>query len=171
MDEDSLKSLAADLGDCLLEQALVLATAESCTGGWVAKLITDRAGSSSYFDRGFVTYSNQAKKELLGVTEDALATHGAVSEQVAAQMAQGALANSHADMAVAVTGIAGPEGGSPEKPVGTVCFAWIFKGKEPRTETCQFQGNRESVRKASVEHLMREAIEALSSHQGQSSSA
>ena len=113
----------ARLGTLLSNEQLKLVTAESCTGGWVAQSLTAIAGSSAWFDRGFVTYSNEAKQEMLGVPADTLAEHGAVSQPVAVAMAEGALRNSRADWAVAITGIAGPTGGSPQKPVGTVCFA------------------------------------------------
>jgi nicotinamide-nucleotide amidase len=122
-----LEKLAERLGQRLLERGECLAAAESCTGGWLAQSVTAIAGSSAWFDRGFVTYSNAAKIDMLGVPENTLNRHGAVSEAVARAMAQGALAHSRADWTVAITGIAGPGGGSPEKPVGTVCFAWASK--------------------------------------------
>jgi len=133
---------------------LRIATAESCTGGMVAVALTDVAGSSDVFDRGFVTYSNAAKAELLGVLKTTLATHGAVSEPVAQEMADGALARSHADLAVSVTGIAGP-GGSEFKPEGRVSFGIARKGQPTRTETVEFgtQG-RAKVRKAATEHAL-----------------
>ena len=127
-----------------------MATAESCTGGLIAGAITDVAGSSGWFDRGFVTYSNEAKIEMLGVQADTLAAHGAVSEATAAEMAAGALARSRADLAVAVTGVAGPDGGSAAKPVGTVCFAWARAGEPVATATRHFPGDREAVRAATV---------------------
>ena len=122
-----LEKLAERLGHLLLERGEWLAAAESCTGGWLAQSVTAIAGSSAWFDRGFVTYSNAAKMDMLGVPESTLDRHGAVSEAVARAMAQGALAHSRADWTVAITGIAGPGGGSPEKPIGTVCFAWASK--------------------------------------------
>ena len=128
----------------------MLATAESCTGGWIAKCCTDMAGSSAWFDRGFITYSNAAKQDMLGVRAETLAQYGAVSEAVVAEMATGALRHSQAHIAVAVSGIAGPSGGSPEKPVGTVCFAWAMRNGEVLTKTCQFAGDREAVRWQSV---------------------
>ena len=128
----------------------MLATAESCTGGWIAKCCTDVAGSSAWFDRGFITYSNAAKQDMLGVRAETLAQYGAVSEAVVAEMATGALRHSQAHIAVAVSGIAGPSGGSPEKPVGTVCFAWAMRNGEVLTKTCQFAGDREAVRWQSV---------------------
>jgi len=128
----------------------MLATAESCTGGWVAQAVTAISGSSEWFERGFVTYADAAKQEMLGVSADTLARYGAVSEQTAREMAAGALARSRAQLAVAITGIAGPTGGSPEKPVGTVCFAWSRDNATPRAQTRRFEGDRESVRRQSV---------------------
>lgn len=128
----------------------MLATAESCTGGWVAQAATAIAGSSAWFDRGFVTYSNPAKTDVLGVPAALLARHGAVSEPVARAMAEGALARSRAQVAVAITGIAGPDGGTAEKPVGTVWFAWAMQGQGTRAEQRRFGGDREAVRRQSV---------------------
>ncbi len=127
MTDAEITALAVDLGARLAARRALCVTAESCTGGLVAGAITDVAGSSAWFDRGFVTYSNEAKMELLGVPAATLAQHGAVSEAIARAMAEGALARSRASVAVAITGIAGPGGGSPEKPVGTVCFAWAVR--------------------------------------------
>ena len=159
-DQHELEVLAEQLGMLLLEKQLKLATAESCTGGWVAQCLTAIAGSSAWFDRGFVTYSNQAKQEMLGVAEETLMAHGAVSQPVAVSMAQGALRNSHADWAVAITGVAGPAGGSAEKPVGTVCFAWASQ-KEVITETQHFQGNRHAIRAQSVAYALTELLTRL----------
>ena len=139
----------------------MLVTAESCTGGWVAQELTAIAGSSSWFDRGFVTYSNEAKQEMLGVRAETLATHGAVSEETAAEMARGALEKSRGTLSLAVTGIAGPSGGTPAKPVGTVCFAWATKGRAPRAQTRRFEGDREAVRRQSVEHALAGVLELL----------
>jgi nicotinamide-nucleotide amidase len=147
---DALETLAGRVGSLLLQQQRMLATAESCTGGWVAKCLTDIAGSSAWFERGFVTYSNRAKQEMLRVAAATLDTYGAVSEATVREMVYGALAHSAADVAVAVSGIAGPSGGSPEKPVGTVCFAWLVADREPRVETRHFHGDREAVRRQSV---------------------
>ena len=145
------EALAAGLGRILLDRGLRVATAESCTGGLVAGAITAIAGSSDWFERGFVTYSNDAKTELLGVDRALIEAHGAVSEPVAAAMAAGALAHSRAEIAVAVTGIAGPGGGSPRKPVGTVCFAWARRGGgTPGVRSEHLQGDRAAVREASV---------------------
>ena len=140
----------ATLAEQLTQRGWMLATAESCTGGWIAKCCTDVVGSSAWFDRGFVTYSNAAKQDMLGVRAETLAQYGAVSEAVVAEMATGALRHSQAHIAVAVSGIAGPSGGSPEKPVGTVCFAWAMRNGEVLTKTCQFAGDREAVRWQSV---------------------
>jgi nicotinamide-nucleotide amidase len=149
MDLD-LVVLSEQVGAALRERSLTLTTAESCTGGWAAQIVTHTAGSSAWFDRGFVTYANDAKVEMLGVSPDTLATHGAVSPETAAEMATGALDNSNALIALAITGVAGPTGGSPDKPVGTVCFAWCLRGWEPESEHRQFAGNRESIRRQAV---------------------
>ncbi|HEX8740349.1 MAG TPA: CinA family protein [Casimicrobiaceae bacterium] len=142
--------LARSLGAALRARGWLCATAESCTAGLVAGAITSVAGSSEWFDRGFVTYSNEAKTELLGVSGATLAEHGAVSEATARAMATGALARSRAQIAVAVTGIAGPGGGVPGKPVGTVCFAWAARGDEARATTHHLAGGRAAVRRAAV---------------------
>ena len=146
----SLEKLAAEVGSLLLANGQRLATAESCTGGWVAQCLTSIAGSSEWFDRGFITYSNQAKHEMLGVENSALEQQGAVSEAVAAAMATGALRNSHADWTLSITGIAGPSGGSPDKPVGTVCFGWAGPDGQISVRTCLFDGSREDIRAQSV---------------------
>ncbi|NHC08297.1 nicotinamide-nucleotide amidase [Azonexus fungiphilus] len=157
----SLEPLAARLGALLLDGGAWLATAESCTGGWVAETVTAIAGSSAWFDRGFVTYSNAAKTEMLGVPETTLARHGAVSEATARAMAQGALAHSRADWALAITGIAGPGGGSPEKPVGTVCFAWAGRERGCCAQTLRLAGDRAAVRAQAVAHALRVQIDLL----------
>lgn len=146
--------LAEKLGQSLLARGEWLALAESCTGGWVAQAITAVAGSSAWFDRGFVTYSNRAKQEMLQVPEATLVRFGAVSEQTARAMALGALANAHADWAIAVTGIAGPTGGSVDKPVGTVCFAWAGPGEACVVQTCHFSGDRTAIREQSMLHAL-----------------
>jgi nicotinamide-nucleotide amidase len=138
----------------------MLVTAESCTGGWVAQAITSVAGSSEWFERGFVTYSDDSKQELLGVRNETLARHGAVSEETAREMAQGALARSKGTVALAVTGVAGPGGGSATKPVGMVCFAWAGK-HTVQSETRRFSGDRESVRKQSVIRALEGVLEEL----------
>jgi nicotinamide-nucleotide amidase len=152
-----LDDLAAELGCRLQASRDRLVTAESCTGGWIAKCITDIAGSSAWLERGFVTYSNEAKQEMLGVDADTLAQHGAVSEAVVSEMATGALARSRATLAVAVSGIAGPGGGTPTKPVGTVCFGWARAG-QVKAETQVFAGDRDQVRWQSVAHALRVLI-------------
>ncbi len=153
--------LAAQLGGLLKSHGLMLATAESCTGGGVAQAITDVAGSSSWFERGFVTYSNQSKHEMLGVSESAIAQHGAVSEAVVREMVAGALAKSSAQMALAVSGIAGPDGGTPDKPVGTVWFAWGLKHAATNAQRFQFPGNRAEVRAHAVHAALQGAIDLL----------
>ena len=139
---------------------LRLATAESCTGGMIAAALTDIAGSSDVVERGFVTYSNEAKTEMLGVPADLIAKFGAVSEQVAREMAQGALRHAHADVTVAVTGIAGPGGGSTEKPVGLVYLAAARKGGETRCERKVFPGDRAAIRRATVARALEMLAEA-----------
>ena len=158
---DELETLAAELGTALLARGEWLAAAESCTGGWLAQSVTAIAGSSAWFDRGFVTYSNDAKMDMLGVPPTTLERHGAVSEATARAMAQGALAYSRADWTVAITGIAGPSGGSPEKPVGTVCFAWAEKDGGCEAQTCHFSGDRAAVRQQSVRHALRGLLRRL----------
>lgn len=148
------------LADRLIARGLMLATAESCTGGLIAGACTDLAGSSAWFERGFVSYSNQAKTELLGVPADLIEREGAVSEAVARAMAAGALARSRAQVAVAVTGVAGPTGGSPQKPVGTVWFGWAV-GSKVFAERRRFEGDRAAVRAATVEHALRTLMERL----------
>lgn len=151
--DDQLSSSATDLGVILSARGELLTTAESCTGGWVAKVCTDIAGSSDWFDAGFITYSNHAKRTMLGVAESTLETHGAVSEQTVLEMAQGALRQSRAGWAVAISGVAGPTGGSADKPVGTVWFAWAGANLL-RAEQQLFKGDRESVRRQSVAFVL-----------------
>lgn len=151
--------LSVALGAALQQKGWQLALAESCTGGLIAQAVTDVAGSSAWFDRGFVTYSNAAKMDMLGVPESLIMSHGAVSTQVAAAMAEGALEHSLSQLTGAVTGIAGPGGGSALKPVGTVCFAWARRphadyGPLLVTETCQFEGDRQQVREQAACHLL-----------------
>nr|WP_269106810.1 CinA family protein [Massilia sp. TS11] len=145
--------MAVRLGQALHAKGLLLATAESCTGGGVAVAVTDVAGSTSWFDCGFVCYSNAAKVHQLDVPDALIAQFGSVSEEVAAAMASGALANSNAHLALATTGIAGPTGAVPGKPVGTVCFAWA-RGDQVQTERKVFSGDRAAVRQQSVMHAM-----------------
>lgn len=149
-----LDRLARRTGQWLLERQWRLVTAESCTGGWIAQALTAIAGSSDWFDSGWVTYSNAAKMRQLGVPAALLDSVGAVSEAVVAAMASGALAHSEAQVAVAVSGIAGPTGGRPDKPVGTVCFAWAQPAQAPVTETRHFAGDREAVRRQAVIHAL-----------------
>jgi len=151
----SLYRLAQRVGAALKRRGLMLATAESCTGGWIAQAVTMVPGSSTWFERGYVTYTYISKREMLGVKGATLGAHGAVAEAVVREMAQGALARSHAQVAVAVSGIAGPGGGAPGKPVGTVCFAWSARRRKPRTQTRRFSGGRDAVRRQSVEHALR----------------
>ena len=154
------ETLCAELADLLRQKKQMLATAESCTGGMIAAACTDLAGSSDWFERGFVTYSNAAKSDLLGVDPQLIISHGAVSEPVARAMAQGALNKSQAQVSIAVTGIAGPSGGSVEKPVGTVWFSW---GLPSGTHTDQqiFPGDRAAVRAATVHHALTQLLQFL----------
>lgn len=158
---EHLDPLAQRLGEKLLGLGLSISVAESCTGGWIAKVITDIPGSSAWFDRGFVTYSNAAKSQMIGVSAQALDAHGAVSEPVVREMVAGVLAHSHAEVAVAVTGIAGPGGGSPDKPVGTVWFAWALPGRPLHVRRFQFAGNRDEVRHQSVRVALEHLLELL----------
>ncbi len=140
---------------------LSVVSAESCTGGWVAKQLTDLAGSSVIFDRGFVTYSNQAKQDMLGVSTEVLEKFGAVSEQVVIEMVEGALKNSQADIALSISGIAGPGGGTAEKPVGMVCFGWMKRDKEAIAKTIIFTGDRDEIRKQAVDLSLKGVIEII----------
>ena len=159
-----LLELAAQAGARLQARGLVLASAESCTGGLIAGAITAIAGSSGWFDRGFVTYSDGAKQEMLGVPAAVLAGYGAVSEAVARAMAEGALAKCAADLAVAVTGIAGPGGGTAAKPVGMVCFGWAFRGRPTAVGTMQFPGDRAAIRALTVRHALEGILNSLDSY-------
>ncbi|TSA06831.1 MAG: CinA family protein [Comamonadaceae bacterium] len=158
--EPSTSAQVDSLARLLLERKLMLVTAESCTGGLIAAACTDLAGSSAWFERGFVTYSNDAKMELLGVEERLLRRAGAVCEGVARAMVTGALAHSKAQVAVAVTGVAGPTGGSASKPVGTVWFGFAVPGQVV-TEKCHFDGDRAAVRAATVRHALARLLELL----------
>ena len=162
--ELKLVSLAGGVGMCLQQHGLTLVLAESCTGGWVAKALTDIPGSSAWFDRGFITYSNAAKQEMLGVNAASIEQWGAVSEQVVAAMTLGALAHSSADVAIAVSGIAGPGGGSAEKPVGTVCFSWQLRLQEPVVRREHFVGDREAVRLQSVFYALEQLLGVLAAN-------
>lgn len=161
MTDCELSALAQRVGSALQAKGYMMTTAESCTGGWVAQAITAVPDSSEWFERGFVTYTHLAKQEMLGVTAATLDAHGAVSEQTAREMAQGALARSHAPVAVAVTGVAGPSGGTPQTPVGTVCFGWGVKGGVIQTATQQFAGNREAVRRQAVAFALERVLVAM----------
>lgn len=159
-DDEALAMLAAAVAAELKARGRCLAAAESCTGGWIAKICTDLAGSSAWFERGFVAYSNDAKQAMLGVTAGTLERFGAVSEQVTAEMARGALIHSEADVAVSVSGIAGPDGGGPDKPVGTVCFGWAGPDELLLTATELLPGDRDAVRRQAVAR----ALEGLLEH-------
>ncbi len=152
--------LAEKLGAALKQKKWMMATAESCTGGGVAQAVTEIPGSSEWFDCGFVTYSNAAKTELLAIPEALIAQHGAVSEEIAAAMSEAAVSNSNADVAVSTTGIAGPGGAVPGKPVGTVCFGWTVAGKT-HTERKVFQGDRQAVREQSVLHALQGLLKQI----------
>lgn len=152
--QDDLNALAAELTTALASSGATVTTAESCTGGWIAKLITDIPGSSAVFESGLVTYSNAAKQSLLGVDADVLETHGAVSDAVVRAMADGARRRAAATIAVAVSGIAGPDGGTPDKPVGTVWFAWST-ASATEADRQQFSGDRNAVRAAAARHALR----------------
>jgi nicotinamide-nucleotide amidase len=159
--DEELKQLATELGDRLKARDWMLATAESCTGGWVGQLVTAQPGSSSWYERGFITYANDAKIEMLGVPEATLAEHGAVSEETAMAMAAGALAHSHAQAALAISGIAGPSGGTREKPVGLVCYGWALADGTLMSSTCRLDGDRDEIRSRAVAAAMRGLIDLL----------
>lgn len=150
MTDIELESLAFQVGEALVAHDWRLATAESCTGGWIAEAVTAISGSSAWFDRGFVSYSNAAKMDMLGVSAQTLATHGAVSEATVREMAEGALMRSLADIAVAVSGVAGPTGGTATKPVGMVCIGWATRARPGRVATLHFSGDRRAVRRQTV---------------------
>ncbi len=154
-------SLAEQVGGALKAHGMMVATAESCTGGGIAQALTDISGSSAWFERGFVTYANSAKVEMLGVHQTTLDAHGAVSEATVREMAAGALQHSHADIALAVSGIAGPTGGTPEKPVGTVWFAWAERGGEVRARLHHLTGDRASIREQSVHIALQGALNLM----------
>lgn len=151
---DDLEQLATTLGEMLNADGEILALAESCTGGMVSAAITSVAGSSAWFDRGFVTYSNQAKTQMLDVATETLEAFGAVSEQTAIEMAQGAIRNSQASISGSITGVAGPAGGSEHKPVGTVCFAWAHRDGRINCSTRLFAGNRANIRHQATLHML-----------------
>ena len=153
--------LITQIADLAIEKKVVIATAESCTGGWIARDMTALPGSSAWFDCGFVTYSNSSKQRLLGVKEQTLDSYGAVSEQTVIEMAEGVLANSSASLSVVTSGIAGPDGGSQEKPVGTVWFAWAESGQATKAEKIIFSGGREDVRKQAVSFALQGILQNL----------
>jgi len=157
---NTLNELSQQVGQALKKKGWLLATAESVTAGGISELITDIAGSSEWFDCGFATYSNSSKTQLLGVSEALIAQLGAVSEEVAADMAKGALINTHADVALSTTGIAGPAGAVPGKPVGTVCFGWAH-GKIIHTERLVFSGDRHAVREQTIAHSLKGLLKFL----------
>lgn len=163
MTEEDIDPIVRALANKLLRKELLCVTAESCSGGWIAQVLTSVPGSSAWFDCGFVTYSNQSKSNLLGIDPSVIDRHGAVSEEVARAMVSGAIARSGAQVAVAVTGIAGPDGGTPDKPVGTVVFAWMLADAESvQTEIHRFDGDRRTVRWATVVHALKGLNERLS---------
>ena len=149
--DDAIHKSAENLGEKLLNAGLIASTAESCTGGGVAYAITEISGSSQWFDRGFVTYSNESKKQMLGVSSKTLDRYGAVSEKVVIEMAKGAVKHSNADIAVAISGIAGPDGGTDDKPVGTVCISWHGSHNRNKTQTYLFSGDRKAVRYQAIQ--------------------
>jgi nicotinamide-nucleotide amidase len=162
-----LETLALKVGAALKARSLMLATAESCTGGWVAQEVTAIAGSSAWFERGFVTYANAAKEEMLGVFPETLNAFGAVSLETAREMAVGALGHSRADVALSITGIAGPTGGSPDKPVGTVCFAWCRREGVPFAVKEVFEGDRAAVRRQAVVRALSGLLALLDNSDGE----
>ena len=164
MDKQSHETIT-QLADILLERQWVLAVAESCTGGWVAKVLTDLPGCSAWFDRGFVTYTNESKHQMLGVSMKTLNAYGAVSEEAVHEMALGVLKNSPAQVSLVVSGIAGPTGATDGKPVGTVWFGWAIRDKSVEAECCCFEGDRERVRAQAVNHVMSRLVEIIKGHE------
>jgi nicotinamide-nucleotide amidase len=156
----TLLAMKERIAEVMLQREWLLSTAESCTGGMIAAACTDLAGSSAWFERGFVTYSNEAKTEMLGVTAEWIARHGAVSEEVVRAMAQGAIRHSRATVAIAVTGVAGPSGGTRAKPVGTVWFGFMLDG-QLSSEVQHFGGDRAAVRLATVQHALQRLMQLL----------
>jgi nicotinamide-nucleotide amidase len=159
--DSRLYELALEVGQALKRRGWLLVTAESCTGGWVGEAVTMVSGSSEWFECGFITYTDAAKQEMLGVEAATLRAHGAVSEPTVRQMVAGALARSNGDIALAVSGVAGPTGGSPAKPVGTVCLAWGVRGGEPTAVTHHFTGDREAVRRQSVIEVLEGVLKVV----------
>ncbi len=160
--EADIHDLAVRLGEALRARNFMLVTAESCTGGWASMAVTAVAGSSGWFERGFVTYSNAAKQDMLGVKPGTLAAHGAVSEAVVREMAEGAVARSAAQASLAISGVAGPGGGTAAKPVGLVCLGWAVQGAETRSRRLQCEGGREDVRRQAVVQALEGLLELLS---------
>ena len=160
-DDQEIEDLAGQLAEAMQARGWQLVCAESCTGGWISKVCTDRAGSSAWFDRGYIAYSYPAKSDLLGVSEKRLLEFGAVSAEIAADMAEGALSRSGMPVALAVTGVAGPDGGTDTKPVGTVWFAWSFAGSKTEVDVQQFSGNRETVRRKTVRHALKGLLQRV----------
>ncbi len=160
MEQEKMHELAIKVGEKLMKHGLSLTTAESCTGGWVAKILTDIPGSSGWFDRGFVTYTNESKQDMLGVQASTLQQHGAVSEQAVREMARGGQARSRADVSLAVSGIAGPGGGTTDKPVGTVWLAWTA-GKNLRTLHVHLSGERSRIREQAVELALQGVLDII----------
>jgi nicotinamide-nucleotide amidase len=159
--DEELLGLAAELGEKLRARGWMLATAESCTGGWIGQLVTALPGSSHWYERGFITYANIAKMEMLGVPATTLEIHGAVSEETALAMAAGALEHSHAQATLAISGIAGPGGGTRDKPVGTVCYGWALADGTRLSSTCRLDGDREEIRSRAAAAALRGLIELL----------
>ncbi|MFP5380954.1 MAG: CinA family protein [Gammaproteobacteria bacterium] len=159
--DEELHQLAVELSEKLRTRGWMVATAESCTGGWVGHLLTSLPGSSQWYERGFITYANAAKIEMLGVPESLLAAHGAVSEETAAAMAEGALKHSHAQATLAISGIAGPGGGAPQKPVGLVCYGWALEDGTVLSSTCRLDGDRDEIRSRAVAAALRGLIELI----------
>jgi nicotinamide-nucleotide amidase len=158
MTDKQLYALAERVGKALKAKGLMMTTAESCTGGWIAQAVTAVPGSSDWFERGFVVYTYISKREMLGVKSETLEQFGAVSEQTVREMTAGALQRSHAQIAVSVSGTAGPSGGTPQKPVGTVCFGWAAKGGAVQTAIHRFEGDREAVRRQAVAYALERVL-------------
>ena len=157
----NLTQIANNLGQALTERCLMLVSAESCTGGWIGQTVTGIAGSSTWYERGFITYSNLSKQEMLGVSKQTLDRYGAVSEQIAKEMAAGAICRSHAQIGMSVTGIAGPDGATEAKPLGMVCFGWAVKDGLACSEVYYLKGDRESIRRQAVAIALQGAIDLL----------
>ena len=164
MTDEKLYQLAECVGAALKAKGMMMATAESCTGGWIAQAVTAVPGSSEWFERGFVTYTYISKREMLGVKSETLDAHGAVSEQTVREMTAGALERSHAQVAVSVSGTAGPSGGTPQKPLGTVCIGWGAKDGALQSATKHFDGDREAVRRQAVVFALERVLAVVGSN-------